>query len=119
LDGRGGAGIFADYSQWEASRGGSLAGEAIEKPPARERQSSPLSANGQKKLGYIEQREWDGMEALILEAEQEAAAWDREVQDAASDAQRLPEAYAKMQAAHARVEQLYARWAELENRVTK
>jgi len=118
LDGRGGVGVFADYSQWEASRGESPAGEVIEKSP-KLRPLSPSSANGQKKLGYIEQREWDGMEALILEAEREAAAWDHEVQDAASDAQRLPEAYAKMQAAHARVEQLYARWAELEDRATK
>ena len=32
-----------------------------------------------KKLSYLEQREWDGMEAKILEAEQELAASQREL----------------------------------------
>ncbi len=57
------------------------------------------------------------MEERILEAEQELAAWQREVQAVASDPKRLPEAYQKLQEAQARVEALYARWAELETKV--
>ena len=80
----------------------------------------PAPADGpKKKLAYIEQREWDGMEAKILEAEQELAAWQRELQDAASDAKRLTEAYEKLQDAQRRVEDLYARWAELEAKVSR
>ena len=71
-----------------------------------------------KKLSYMEQREWDGMEEAILEAERELAAWQREVQTCASDAKRLPEAYQRLQQAQAQVEALYARWAELETKVT-
>lgn len=72
-----------------------------------------------KKLAYLEQREWDGMEAKILEAEQDLAAWQQELQDAASDAKRLTIAYEKLQAAQRCVEDLYARWAELEAKVSR
>jgi ATP-binding cassette subfamily F protein uup len=68
-------------------------------------------------LSYIDQLEWDRMEEKILEAEQELQGWQRAVEEAASDAMRLPEAYEKLQAAQARVEDLYARWAELEAKV--
>jgi hypothetical protein len=57
------------------------------------------------------------MEDRILEAEEELAVWHREVQDAASDAQRLPNAYQRLQEVQQRVDELYARWAELESKV--
>jgi predicted nuclease with TOPRIM domain len=67
----------------------------------------------------LQQREWDAMEAKILEAEQELAACQRELESFASDANRVAEAYQKMQNAQGRVEDLYARWAELEGLVAK
>jgi ATP-binding cassette subfamily F protein uup len=121
------AGVFADYSQWEASRNsrretqtGSEAKPTEENGSgggASDRASREPATGQQKKLSYIEQREWDGMERQILDSEKELARWEREVQQAASDAERLPEAYAKLQDAHKRVEELYARWAELESKV--
>ena len=114
LDG-GGGGIFADYSQWEASRS--------EQPPPRSMTNElrlPGPQEGPKrKLAYLEQREWDGMEAKILEAERELAARQRELQEAASDARRLAQSYEELQQAQRRVEDLYARWAELEAKVVK
>jgi len=59
------------------------------------------------------------MEAKILEAEQDLAAWQHELQAAASDAKRLTIAYEKLQDAQRRVENLYARWAELEAKVAR
>jgi hypothetical protein len=59
------------------------------------------------------------MEAKILEAERELAAWQREMQEAASDARRLTKAYEELQQAQRRVEALYARWAELEAKVAR
>ncbi len=112
LDGSGGASAFADYSQWEAS----LNDQPLEKTVAKAPRLPESNTSSKKKLSYIDQREWDGMEQKILEAEQELAVWQREVQDAASDAERLPVAYEKLQAAQARVEDLYARWAELETK---
>jgi ABC transport system ATP-binding/permease protein len=109
LDGSEG-GVFADYSQWEAFR----SEEASEKPaPKLPRPSAPAD-EPKKKLSYLQQREWDGMEAKILEAEHDLAACQRELQASASDPNRVSEAYDKMQAAQRRVEDLYSRWAELE-----
>jgi ATP-binding cassette subfamily F protein uup len=110
LNGEGEASLFADYSQWEASRNG----RSAEKLAAKERPPRDPAPGSKKKLSYIEQREWDGMEQLILQSEHDLAARERAVEQAASDAERLPEAYAKLQEAQARVEQLYARWADLE-----
>jgi len=113
LDGAGETGIFADYSQWEAARREPIK----EKPAARERTATMTAAAPAKKLSYIDQREWDAMEGRILEAEEELASWQLEMQAAASDAQRLTEAYDRMQAAQAKVEELYERWAALEAKV--
>jgi hypothetical protein len=59
------------------------------------------------------------MDAKILEAERNLADWQREMQDAASDAKRLPVVYANLQEAQTRVEELYVRWAELEEKVAR
>src|SRR5208283_1428959 len=108
LDG-GEGGVFADYSQWEASRNES----PPETPVAKELRLLPPPEEGpRRKLAYLEQREWDGMEAKILEAERELAARQHEMQEATSDARRLTEAYEELQQAQRRVEDLYARWAE-------
>jgi len=112
----GDGGVFADYSQWEASRNEQPAPRSIAKEPPR----LPAVEEGpKKKLAYLEQREWDGMEAKILEAERALAARHHELQEAASDAKRAVQAYEDMQEAQRRVEDLYARWAELESKVTK
>ena len=113
LDG-GEGGIFADYSQWEAARN--------EQPPLKSTAKERLPAleeRPKRKLGYLEQREWDRMEANILEAEQELAARHRELQDAASDAKRSMELYEELQRVQRRVEGLYERWAELEAKVAR
>jgi ATP-binding cassette subfamily F protein uup len=113
LDGLGGAETFADYGQWEAARATRAA--AVPAPPAGPRQPPPARVRA-RRLGYLEQREWDGMEQAIVEAEAavkacEAAAGSPEI---ASDAGALQARYAALEAARAEVERLYARWAELE-----
>ena len=109
------AGVFADYSQWEAFRGEQLS----EKPAPKLPRPAVAADEPKRKLSYLQQREWDGMEAKILEAEHELGARQHELQAAASDPNRVTEAYDKMQAAQRRVEDLYARWAELESQVVK
>ena len=110
LDGAGGVETFADYAQWEAARSAAPPPrKAAERAPQRERARS-------KRLGYLEQREWDGMESAILEAERAMQLAEQAVQDRAiaSDPVALQERYAALEAARAEVERLYARWAELE-----
>ena len=69
-----------------------------------------------KRLGYLDQREWDGMERAILDAENAVEACRRAAEDPgiASDPAALQTRYAALQAARALVDRLYARWAELE-----
>jgi len=107
--------VFADYSQWEASRNEPAADRAVVQSA---RVAAPADGP-RKKLAYLEQREWDAMEETILEAEQELAARQQELQAASSDPKRVGEAYEKVQEAHRRVEELYARWAELEAKVAR
>jgi hypothetical protein len=64
LDGRGGTSTFADYSQWEAAR------EAVASAPRKPSERAPERERSRsKRLPYHEQREWDGMEQAILDAE--------------------------------------------------
>ena len=112
LDGRGGAQTFADYAQWEAARD-----EAAPEPaPAGTRAAVVRERPRTKRLGYLEQREWDGMEQAILEAEATVETRQHAADDPAimSDPAALQERHAALEAARAEVDRLYARWAELE-----
>jgi len=111
LDGEGGAETFADYEQWEASRArhSTAPRAAADAPAARERQRT-------KRLGYLEQREWEGMERAIVDAETTAEACRQAAEDPAiaSDPAELGKRYAALETARAEVARLYDRWAELE-----
>jgi ATP-binding cassette subfamily F protein uup len=115
LDGRGGATVFADYPQWEASRS-----KAPDRPAGRGKPRGAPATPGppprRTRLGYLDQREWDRMEERILEAEDTVATRQREAADpaVATDHEALRERMSALQAAEAEVERLYARWAELE-----
>ncbi|MBI2217345.1 MAG: ABC-F family ATP-binding cassette domain-containing protein [Candidatus Rokubacteria bacterium] len=114
LDGEGGAETFADFAQWEASR-------VKRRSAARDTTAAtaPRERSRPRRLGYHEQREWDGMEQAILDAERALEACQRAVEDPAiaSDAVALQERYAALEAARVEVDRLYARWAELEEKV--
>src|SRR5436309_2320399 len=111
LDGRGGVETFADYTQWESSH----AAVAPPRRPAQEVVAERASSRPPRR-GYLEQREWDGMERAILDAERAVDACQSEVDDPAiaSDPAALQQRYAALEAARADVDRLYARWAELE-----
>ncbi|PYN85145.1 MAG: ABC transporter ATP-binding protein [Candidatus Rokuibacteriota bacterium] len=112
LDGRGGAATFADYAQWEASR---AAAEPTPRTPLETRAAETPRPRA-KRLGYREQREWEGMEQAILDAERAVVAAQRDLDDPAivSDPTALQQRYAALEAARADVDRLYARWAELD-----
>jgi ABC transport system ATP-binding/permease protein len=116
LDGDGGVGTFADYGQWEQARELRLRARPLTLPsPPR---GGEGSAGKARRRGYLEQREWDGMEAAILEAEAALAACRQAAEDPsiASDPAALETRHALLGAAQAEVDRLYARWAELEAR---
>ena len=113
LDGAGGAQTYADYAQWEAARPQQAPAPRVvaDELPARERPRT-------KRLGYLEQREWEGMEQAILAAETAVAACRGAAEDPgiASDPVALQARYTALEAARAEVARLYDRWAELEGK---
>jgi ATP-binding cassette subfamily F protein uup len=112
LDGKGGAEYFADLTQALARRE-----RPVSPSPAVDR-AAP-SPSKQKRLGYIEQREFDAMEATVLAAETSLAEAKARVEDpaVAADADALQKRYTELNAAQAEVDRLYARWAELEGKM--
>ncbi len=126
LDGRGGAQHFADYDQWEANRGtpaaasqfgsrqGAAKKETAERVTAGKAKPEEKRA-GARRLSYLEQREWDGLEAAVLEAETQAAEARRRAEDPAiaADAGTLQRRLSELNDLLAQVDRLYVRWAEL------
>jgi len=116
LDGRGGAEKFSDYAQWEAERktGSRQSAGPLTQPSPQRGEGEKAKGRG-KRLGYLEQRELDTMEATILEAETAWEACRRAAEDPAiaSDPAALQARYAALEAARAEVDRLYARWGEL------
>jgi ATP-binding cassette subfamily F protein uup len=114
LDGRGGAETFADYAQWELAPRLQTPHPALS-PEGRGGESATPRTRS-KRLGYLEQRELDAMQAAIVEAETAREMCRRAAEDPgiASDPAGLQARYAALEDARAEVDRLYARWAELE-----
>lgn len=118
LDGQGGAERFADYSQWEAWQAErQQTSQSSERATARVA-TTEAATTSKKKLSYMEAREYASIEErvataeIVLEAKRVAAA-DPAI---ASDATRLMSAHSGLDEAQHAVDELYARWAELEKK---
>jgi len=124
FDGLGGIERFADYSQWDAWQESQQKDEDEDEPSdaagARPQATAGATqaAVAKKKLSYKEQRELDSMEERIAEAEQTLHERQTALQDSSivSDGPRLHSASLQLDEARKAVDQLYARWAELENK---
>jgi ATP-binding cassette subfamily F protein uup len=113
LDGKGGAERFADYGQWEADRRSPVASS---KATGRATNAPAASSAKSKRLSYNEQREWDGMEAIVLSTEARLEEARSRVEDPsiASDAAALQVRITELDSVQRDVDRLYARWAGLE-----
>jgi ATP-binding cassette subfamily F protein uup len=118
LDGRGGVGRFADYSQWEEWLT-EKDDEALEssQPEAKKPASADI-LQAPKKANDPTAREAARIEKKIADAEAVLAAKKAALEDPAivTDAPKLHTAYEEMQAAQAAVDTLYERWSELEKK---
>jgi ATP-binding cassette subfamily F protein uup len=115
LDGAGGVATYADCAQWEEARG---AAEAAAGGGERKEAVSAVRERP-RRLGYLEQREWEQMEARILEAERHLAACQEAAADptVASDHAALMVRLESLAEAQASVDALYGRWADLEAKI--
>ncbi len=121
LDGAGGAQVFADYSQWEAWQTERKAGKEKARPASSAVDKAEIrSAAPKKKLSYLDSRDFETIEDRITQAEDTLAAKRALLEDfqVASDPKRLQAALAEAEEAQEAVDQLYARWAELEAKIS-
>ena len=122
LDGLGGVERFGDYAQWDVWQRAQQAKEARRTPAGAPRPAFPPDGAppraAKRKLSYLEAREFAGIEKRIAEAEQEHSVLRARLEDPAimSDATRLQVACEQMEETRKRVDKLYARWAELEQK---
>jgi ATP-binding cassette subfamily F protein uup len=119
LDGMGNAEWFADYAQWEAAQARNTGSRPrSESHPDTVSQTNSAPVTKKKALTYREQQEWEQMEQKIVEAEDAVAACQAAMGDPAvvSDAAALQARCEALDAAHAKVEKLYARWTQLEEK---
>ncbi len=122
LDGQGGAKFYADYAQWRehTTERKPLTSAQITSPndskPAKKNTKPDHTEPGRKKLSYKLQRELDGMEDAILEAEAELESYQTRADDPTimADHVKYGEVCAALTKAQQRVKQLYDRWAELD-----
>jgi len=105
--------FFAELAQWEQA-------SQIRKPTPKQASREPAasSAPAKKKLSWKEAREYEQMEALVMEAEEilDEKRTQLELPEVTSDPARLTAAVKDMDAAQDAVDRLYARWAELETK---
>jgi ATP-binding cassette subfamily F protein uup len=124
LDGLGGAERFGDYLQWDDWQRRQQSKAARSVPAEAPRSPSPPDAAPptavRKKLSYLEAREFAAIETRIAEAEQELGVLRATLEDPAitSDAPRLQAICTQMEETQKKVDELYARWAELEEKQT-
>jgi ATP-binding cassette subfamily F protein uup len=120
LDGQGGAERFADYSQWEVWRDEQQRESKAKAKPTDAAAASELKpATPKKKLSYLDSRDYQTIEGRIAEAEQALAAKRAVLEDpvVARDGIRLADAYREMEESQRAVDELYERWAELEEKL--
>jgi ATP-binding cassette subfamily F protein uup len=110
LDDSGIVSEYADFSQWERAQ--------LNKAEQKKQDKIRVN-NRQKKLTWAEQRELETIEAVILEAEEEAARAEATLiePEIYTDHKLLAETQNKVIVTQDRVRKLYERWEELENKV--
>ncbi|MDR3706720.1 MAG: ABC-F family ATP-binding cassette domain-containing protein [Capsulimonadaceae bacterium] len=115
LDGKGGAGFFADYGQWERYQNRAV--EAVASASAVKASSSP-GIRTFRGLTRVEQREFDRMDEKIADAEAELAALQERMAspDVVTDYIKLQEYMTKTSEQEKVIEGLYARWQALEEK---
>ena len=121
LDGLGHAGLFADYLQWEAWRDQQIhaVSQAITEKVG---QAIPATASQapRRKLSYLEQREYDTIEARIEQADARlrTAQQRTESPEVVTDSAALTAALADLEQAAADHHAVYERWVELTEKIS-
>ncbi len=117
LDGKGGATTYVDLAQWEQAQKAPKPAPT-KTPPKAAAPAKPASRPAGKRLTWNEQKEWQNMESAIATAEQQVADFESQLGDPAliADHRKMHVLCDNLAAAKSKVEALYARWQELEEK---
>ncbi len=118
LDKTGRVGRYVDCAQWQAAQARIVRGE--EGASARSKSTKKKGRVVEGGLTASEKKDLRNMEATILEAEERADQCLKATEDPAvgSDHVEAQKRWEELESAKKKVETLYARWEELENRAT-
>jgi ATP-binding cassette subfamily F protein uup len=113
--------LFADYLQWETWRdeqNGVQSKAPAEAAPQQEPAPGQVSPS-RKKLSYMEQREYDAIEARIEDADARLRTAEHriEVPEVATNPELLTAALAELEQARADHDAIYERWVELTEKI--
>jgi len=115
LDGRGNAGRFADYAQWEEWLEDQSQVDRESEAQAKPEPRTNSAGAAKKKLSYLEAREFAAIEQRVEESDARLAAAHARAEhpEIATNATALQDALAELDRAQHENDALYARWAEL------
>jgi ATP-binding cassette subfamily F protein uup len=116
LDGSGRVQRYADLEQWQAGNRATRTAGKSRSAATEPRAPRPRA----KRLNYLDQREWEGMEQRVLAAEARVAEARSHAEDpsVAADAAALQERLRVLDEARREVDRLYERWADLETKLS-
>jgi ATP-binding cassette subfamily F protein uup len=116
LDGVGGVKAFLDYQQWVNHRKAAIKDSEPVRTKPTKKPGAAAPKMTRKKRTYREEREFQGMEAAILEAESQVKLLEASAADPALalDHARASRIYDELAEVQAKVKTLYARWVELD-----
>ncbi|MFN8789978.1 MAG: ABC-F family ATP-binding cassette domain-containing protein [Bdellovibrionales bacterium] len=111
---------FLQWQDWKLKAAGSVTSTARKSQDSESAVSkSPTSPETRpRKLSYLEQREYDQIEGVILDAETQLASLQLELEkpETVSDSTKLVQLTQEYQTLSAKIEQLYARWQYFESK---
>ena len=118
LDGLGRVGQYIDCAQWQAAQVRLARGKGKASGRSKSSSSKPIVARGS--LTASEERERRDMDAAVVHAEERVKQCIKATQDPAvgGDHVEAQKRWEALESARKQVETLYARWEELESRVT-
>lgn len=111
--------LFADYQQWEAVKQQNQPKLTSKKQKeATKNKESEKNVTAQK-LSFKEQREWDQIEGHIHTLEAEINSLNKQLEDPviSQDAEKLQAVCETLSSKQHQLDQLFARWQELDNKV--
>jgi ATP-binding cassette subfamily F protein uup len=115
LDGQGGTASYGSYEQWERVISNSKISnkEKAEDQSTRQKQTAKKAS----KLSYMEKREYEAMEQTILEQENRIERLKGKIEQT-TEAQSLEQLCLELHEAESKLEGLFSRWEELEQKHT-